>query len=135
MKESFVFTLSEYDRFHVDGSRKININDPTAFKYTFWNPIGCLGKKQMYITPRCFTNEAIDLFYISLMVFCVDRSVSRKKQEDAWTRNLELYIPVMAYEKWECCKPILINALNFLTGDHGTIHFRKRVTITEDEDK
>lgn len=135
MKESFVFTLSECDSFQVNGARRVNINDSTAFQYTFWNPTNSLGKKQMYVTPQYFTDEAIDLLYISLVVFCVDRSVSRKKQEDAWTRNLELYIPVKAYEKWEYCKSILINALNFLTGDHWTIHFRKRATLTEDEEK
>ena len=133
MKESFVFTLSEYDKFQVDGSRRVNINNPSAFQYTFWNPTASSVKKQMYFTSRPFTNEALDLFYISLMVFCADRSISRELQEDAWTRNLELYIPVMAYDKWEQCKPILINVLNFLTGDHWTIHFRKRVSLTEDE--
>ena len=135
MKESFVFILSENDSFQVDDSRRVNINDPVAFKYTFWNPAAGLGKKQMYLTPRPFSDEALDLLYISLMVFCVDRSISRDKQEDAWTRNLELYIPVKAFEKWEHCKTILINALNFLTGDHWTIHFRERTTITDDEDK
>lgn len=135
MKESFVFTLSECDSFQVDGSRRVNINDATAFQYTFWNPTTGLGKRQMYITPQLFTDEALDLLYISLMVFWVDRSVSRDKQEDAWTRNLELYIPVKAFEKWEHCKTILINALNFLTGDHWTIHFRERTTITDDENK
>lgn len=135
MTESFVFILSEYDSFQVDGSRRVNINDPAVFRYTFWNPTSGLGKKQMYVTPQPFTDEALDLLYISLMVFCVDRSISRERQEDAWTRNLELYIPVKAYEKWEECKPILINALNFLTGDHWTIHFRERVTVTEDEEK
>lgn len=135
MKESFVFTLSEYDSFQVDGSRKININDPKAFQYTFWNPNTGCGKKHMYVTPQRLTDEAMDLFYISLMVFCVDRSVSRKKQEDVWTRDLELHIPVKAYEKWIHCKSILINALNFLTGDHWTIHFRKRMAITDDEGK
>lgn len=135
MKESFVFTLSEHDCFKVDGSRIVNINNPAAFKYTFWNPAAGLGKKQMYVTPQRFTDEALDLLYIALEVFCVDRSVSREKQEDAWTRDLELYIPVKAYEKWERCKPILINALNFLTGDHWTIYFRERTTTTEDEDK
>lgn len=104
MKESFVFILSENDSFQVDGSRRVNINDPVAFKYTFWNPAAGLGKKQMYLTPRPFSDEALDLLYISLMVFCVDRSISRDKQEDAWTRNLELYIPVKAFEKWEHCK-------------------------------
>lgn len=135
MKESFVFTLSEYDSFQVDGSRKININDPKAFQYTFWNPNTGCGKKHMYVTPQRLTDEAMDLFYISLMVFCVDRSVSRKKQEDVWTRDLELHIPVKAYEKWIHCKSILINALNLLTGDHWTIHFRKRMAITDDEGK
>ena len=79
MKESFVFTLSEHDSFQVDGSRRVNINDSSAFQYTFWNPNAGLGKKQMYVTPLGFTDEALDLLYISLMVFCVDRSVSRKK--------------------------------------------------------
>ena len=44
-------------------------------------------------------------------------------------------MPVKAYKKWEYSKPILINALNFLTGDHWTIHFRERANITEDENK
>lgn len=135
MKESFVFALSEHDGFQVDGSRRVNINDPKEFRYTFWNPSASCGKKQLYVTPRSFTDEALDLLYISLAVFCVDRSVNREKQEDAWTRELELYIPVKAYEKWENCKSILIDALDFLTGDHWAIHFRERVTLTEDEDK
>jgi hypothetical protein len=36
MKESFVFTLSEYDTFRVDGSKRVNINDASEFLYTFW---------------------------------------------------------------------------------------------------
>ncbi|WP_290452630.1 Qat anti-phage system QueC-like protein QatC [uncultured Muribaculum sp.] len=135
MKESFVFTLSALDKFYIDGSRHININDPKSFQYTFWNPHDGIGKKQMYITSQYFTDEALDLLYISLMVFCADRSISRDIQIDAWTRNFELYIPVKAYEKWEHCKSILIKALNFLTGDHWTIHFREREALTKDEDK
>ena len=135
MKESFVFTLSTHDDFHVDGSRHININDPRSFQYTFWRPQVGVGKKQMYATHHPFTDEALDLLYISLMVFCADRSIKRDIQSDAWTRNFELYIPVKAYEKWEQCKSLLITALNFLTGDHWTIHFRERENLTEDEDK
>jgi hypothetical protein len=48
MKESFVFTLSEYDTFRVVGSKRVNINDASEFLYTFWNPTVGLGKKQMY---------------------------------------------------------------------------------------
>lgn len=133
MKSSFVFTLSEYDSYRVDGSTVVNINDASEFQYTFWNPTTGQGKKQMYITPRQFTDEALDLFYISLMVYCVDKRVSREEQDDAWTRNLEMYIPVWKLEKWEACKQTLTKALNFLTGDHWTLHFRNRMALTDDE--
>ena len=53
MKTSFVFTLSEYDGFRVDGATTVNINDVSEFQYTFWSPTTCsLGKKQLYITPK-----------------------------------------------------------------------------------
>lgn len=135
MKDSFVFTLSEHDNFQVVGARYVNINDPHAFHYTFWNPSVGFGRKQMYTTLQCFTDEALDLLYISLMVFCADRSIRRDMQVDAWTRNIELYIPVKAFEKWEYSKSILVKMLNFLTGDHWTIHFRERTELTEEEDK
>lgn len=133
MNNSFVFTLSDYDNYHVDGTTKVNINDASEFQYTFWNPKTGIGKKQMYITPRRFTDEALDLFYISLMVYCVDKRVSREAQDDAWTRNLEMYIPVMQLEKWESCKETLTKALDFLTGDHWMLHFRRRTALTTDE--
>lgn len=134
MKSSFVFTLSEFDDYHVNGSTMVNINDASEFQYTFWNPTTGFGKKQLYITPKRFTDEALDLFYISLMVYCVDKRVSREVQDDAWTRNLEIYIPVLQIEKWESCKDTLTKALDFLTGDHWTLHFRSRVGLTADED-
>ena len=66
MKNSFVFTLSDLDTYQVEGTRKVNINDSSYFRYTFWHPQG--GKKQMYVTPRRFQDAALDLFYLSLMV-------------------------------------------------------------------
>lgn len=135
MKTSFVFILSEYDGFRVDGATTVNINDVSEFQYTFWSPTTCsLGKKQLYITPKRFTDEALDLFYISLMVYCVDKRVSRKEQDDSWTRSLEMYVPVLQLEKWESCKDTLTKALCFLTGDHWSLHFRSRVGLTADED-
>lgn len=132
MKKSFVFTLSEDDKYQVAGATKVNINDPSQFQYTFWNPHEG-GKKKMYVTPNLFADEALDLFYISLMVFYVDRKVKREDQDDAWTRKIELYIPVKSEGKWEANKITLINALNFLTGDHWIIHFRSHIPLTEDE--
>ena len=135
MKNSFVFSLSSYDRFRVEGAKRVNINDTSEMYYTFWNPKVGPGKKQMYITPRVFSDEALDLLYIALMVFYVDRKVERDVQDDAWTRNVELYIPVKAFAKWESCKATLTDALNFLTGDRWMLHFRSRVALTDDEDR
>lgn len=134
MKSSFVFILSEYDDYYVDGATTVNINDASEFQYTFWNPTTEQGKKQLYITPKRFTDAALDLLYISFIVYCVDKRVSREVQDDAWTRNLEIYIPVVQIQKWESCKETLAKALDFLTGDHWTLHFRNRVGLTSDED-
>lgn len=133
MKNSFVFKLTEDDPFIIEGSTVVNINDSSEFKYTFWNPKTEIGRKQIYTTPRLFRNEAIDLFYISLMVYCVDKRVKRQDQDDAWTRNLELFIPVNNVEKWNACKETLIRALDFLTGDHWNLHFRDRLSVTHEE--
>ena len=136
MKNSFVFTLFGDEHFHIEGATPVNINDAKEFQYTFWHPSTTeLGKKQMYVTPHRFTDEALDLFYISLMVYCVDKRVSRVAQDDAWTRNFELYIPVKMEEKWNACKDTLTQALNFLTGDHWTLHFRSRTPLTRDEER
>lgn len=132
MKNSFVFTLSDFDTYRVDGASRVNINNPADFRYTFWHPIE--GKKQMYVTPRRFPNVALDLFFLSLMVFYADRKVVRADQDDAWTRNIELYIPVKSLELWERSKPTLKAALDFLTGDHWTLHFRDYTPLTDNEE-
>ena len=67
------------------------------------------------------------------MIFYADRKVKRKDQNDAWTRYFELYIPVKDEVKWEACKKILTDALNFLTGDHWILHFRSWIPLTDEE--
>lgn len=131
MKNSFVFTLSDLDTYQVEGTRKVNINDSSYFRYTFWHPLG--GKKQMYVTPRRFQDAALDLFYLSLMVYYVDWKVVRVDQDDAWTRDLELYIPVKSLALWERNGQTIKAALDFLTGDHWTLHFRECIPLTDEE--
>ena len=135
MNNSFVFTLSENDHFSINRALSVNINDSSQLHYTFWHPRVGEGRKQMYKTMRVFTDEALDLLYLSLAVYYVDKKVKREVQNDAWTRNLEIYIPVKAYQKWELCKQTITDALNFLTGDHWTIHFRERFTLTDEENR
>lgn len=63
MRNCFVFTLSDKDSYRIANSATVNINDSSFFRYTFWKPrVG--GKKQTYITPCRFSNDALDLFYI-----------------------------------------------------------------------
>ena len=133
MKNSFVFILSNHDCFSITGAQRVNINDSSQLHYTFWHPRVGGGRKQMYKTPQSFATEALDLLYLSLAVFYVDKKVNRKVQDDAWTRNLEVYLPVKEYQKWESCKQIITDALNYLTGDHWSLHFRERTDLTEDE--
>ena len=135
MRNSFVFTLSDNDRFTINKAYHVNINNPSQIRYTFWHPRVGEGKKQMYYTPRAFSDEAIDLLYLSLAVFYVDKKVKRAMQSDAWTRYFEVYLPVKAYQKWETCKQMITDALNFLTGDHWLLHFRERTALSEEESR
>ncbi len=133
MNSRFVFKLSDSDQFLVEGAKEVNLNDAHEMYYTFWHPNVGIGKKQMYMTPSVFRDEALDLLYISLMVFYVDRKVQRSIQDDAWTRNIEIYIPVVAYNTWKVNSKILADALSFLTGDHWKLHFRQRVGLSASE--
>ena len=69
MMNTFVCKLFDSDSFHVKGATVVNLNDNNQYNYTFWN----LSKK-LYCIPYTFTKEALDLFYISLMVFYVAKT-------------------------------------------------------------
>ena len=69
------------------------------------------------------------------MVFYADRKIQRNNQADRWTRDIEIYMPVFSVQKWTNNAHILKAALDFLTGDNWTIHFRERYCLTDDEIK
>lgn len=66
-----------------------------------------------------------DLFIIALSVFATDKRIPRSKFEDAWTRILELSIPVLELEKWTAVKSQLEKMLSYLSGDIWNLSFRK----------
>ncbi len=66
-----------------------------------------------------------DLLIISISVFTADKKISRAKTNDAWTRQIELNIPVIEYDKWINVREKLEKLLGFLSGDKWNIHFRK----------
>lgn len=76
-----------------------------------------LGKKSMeYIYE--------DLFIIGLSVFALDKRISRSLFDDAWTREIEVSIPVLEKNKWDRTCDKWNELLSFLTGDIWKIEFR-----------
>ena len=127
MKE-IVCRIHDDDKFvkeHADYT--VDLFSKEQYHYTFWDII----KKRQY-SGFCVTKSAIDLFYISLMVYYGDRRVVRKKEDDAWTRKIKLYIPVLEIEKWNESKALLEKMLSFLSGDLWIFEFRKRELNTKE---
>lgn len=66
-----------------------------------------------------------DLIILAMSVFAIDKKVPRKYFDDNWTRQIELYLPVIEIEIWNKVKIELEDTLSFLSGDKWEINFRK----------
>jgi len=124
-----VFKLNIGDTFNVPNSSFVDLTSKKEYNHTFFNLY-----KLLYKMPHFFQNEALDLWYISLMVYYADRKILRKGNYDNWTRKIKLYIPVLENEKWNLNKDLLINMISYLSGDIWEIEFRKR-ELNEKEKK
>ena len=122
----YVCKIDTDDDFNIQNARNIILEDDKMFTYTFW--------EQSYkkVTGK-FSNEAIDLLYLSLFVFYIDRVLSRDISYDSWSRNINVNIPVIELEKWVANKELLENMLKFLSGDIWNIQFRKRIITKREE--
>ena len=117
--KNIICKLSMDDQFLIDDeSIEFNIADNETFTYTFWDKVNNI--------PNFISNEGLDLLYISLFVFGIDRIVTRKLANDCWSRNIKAYIPVLEIEKWNQNIELVQELLNFLSGDTWTLEFRKR---------
>ena len=70
-----------------------------------------------------------DLFIIGLSIFALDKRVSRRRFKNCWTRDINVSIPVLEYDKWKDTGLQWEKMLGFLTGDHWHIVFRKSEVI------
>lgn len=119
---NIVCKLNINDTFSVNNSLfEVDLTSKSDYHSTFYRYY-----RRLYQFPRFFSNEALDLFYISLMVFYADRKVLRKDTFDAWTREFKIYMPVLELAKWESNKPLLEKMISFLSGDIWEFEFRKR---------
>lgn len=128
MKE-YIFKLNTDDVLTVDSAIEVDLTSKEDYNHTFFKLL-----RPLYRMPHFFQNEALDLWYISLMVYYVDRKVLRKGTFDNWTREVKLYIPVLEVDKWNENKDLLIEMISYLSGDIWDFEFRKR-ELNENEVK
>jgi 7-cyano-7-deazaguanine synthase in queuosine biosynthesis len=114
--------LNDEDNFSVqDCLFNINLNDKKQYHWTFYQTV-----RRLCQFPNFFSAEALDLFYISLIVYYADRKVLRKDTFDSWTRSFKIYMPVLEPSKWNNQKKLLEQMVSFLSGDLWEFEFRKR---------
>lgn len=74
------------------------------------------------------TETAADLALLAALVTAADTRISRAVDaQDGWTREIDLYLPVLEPDRWLAAAPLIERMLKFLTGDHWRLTFRARV--------
>ena len=73
-----------------------------------------------------------DFVRIALAVYAADHTVKRQSKGSNWnSRDLIVSVPVSDPALWETATPNLIEAVNFLTGDHWGFKFTTLTGLTE----
>lgn len=124
-----VCRLNQNDTFSkVDADFTVDLFSKNEYRYTFWDD----NKRKLY-QCNSFSKSSIDLLNISLMVYYADRKIQRKKEDDAWTRQIKLYMPVLELDIWNQNKDLLEKMLSFLSGDVWSFEFRERELNQKEE--
>ena len=103
---------------------KLDITNKQDIGFSFWDNYIKLEKE--------FSKLAIDLLYLSIFVFVCDRIVKRDNQNDSWTRTIDLNVPVSDIDFWNSQKALVIEMLNFLSGDNWNFEFRAKKVFQEE---
>lgn len=74
------------------------------------------------------SETSIDLALLAAVITAADTRISRATEaQDAWSREIDLNIPVQNPDLWTSLAPLAVTTLNFLTGDRWTLRFRSRI--------
>ena len=85
---NIVCHIDKKDTFEIkEQATSIVFFDSNSFSYTFWDNRNKL--------PYWYSQQSLDLLYISLSVFAADRLCLRNDAVDGWSRELTIYIPVL----------------------------------------
>ena len=64
------------------------------------------------------SERAIDLALFAAAMTAADTRISRTTEaQDRWTREIDLHLPVAEPDIWASLAPLLVQMLDFLTGD------------------
>ncbi|MPW23055.1 conserved hypothetical protein [Paraburkholderia piptadeniae] len=73
------------------------------------------------------SETAVDLVLLAATVTAADTRISRASNaQDAWTREIDLHLPVHDPARWAALVPLITTMLGFLTGDRWCVYFRPR---------
>lgn len=119
---TIICKLNPEDTFEIGNSSQVlDLTKKREHYYTFFRSL-----KRLYKMPKAFKEEALDLLYISMVVYFADRRVLREKTYDGWTREFNIYIPVLKVKKWNSQKEHLEKMISYLSGDIWHFKFRER---------
>ncbi|MBF4514157.1 7-cyano-7-deazaguanine synthase [Plantibacter sp. VKM Ac-2885] len=109
---------------------------PDVDEVFFWNDTGDdsfksgLGPSLMTLGPVPTLNA--DFVRIALAVYATDHTVKRDARGSNWnTRELIVSVPVSDPSLWDSAANELVEAVNFLTGDHWSFEFTTLTGIAE----
>ncbi|MBT62419.1 MAG: hypothetical protein CML13_04315 [Puniceicoccaceae bacterium] len=72
---------------------------------------------------RSIPDRAQDFLTIAACIYAADKAVRRKDQDDRWTREISIEIPVDNLSSWSSAREQLSDCVGFLTGDRWEISF------------
>lgn len=76
------------------------------------------------------SEKSVDLALLAAAVTAADTRISRDEDaQDAWTREIDVYLPVADPQLWSSLAPLIVKLLNFLTGDRWGVYFRSRPAL------
>lgn len=108
---------------------RIDLTRPVAEERTLvldWFPadqrstVQSSGDLLLGLTPPA---HARDLLRVAVAAYTTDRISSRARTRDGWTRELAMTIPVSRAVAWDTAETPLVQALDFLSGDHWDLSF------------
>lgn len=129
---SLIIRLGNKDVVHIDLIRKATQVTPI----NFLDEYGHLGfglaqalatLHDLGLTP---SETSVDLALLAAAVTAADTRISRDESaQDAWTREIDIYLPVADPDLWSSLSSLIVTLLNFLTGDRWGVHFRSRPAL------